>query len=67
MENYGRRGYFPGDAESAFKRWRAAAVIPPPGTDKQSLEAFIKEMWLAGWRTRGQVAYGQDDVTETKQ
>ena len=59
---HARRGYFPADAESAFERWRADAAIEPPGTDEHALEVFIKQMWLAGWRTRGQVAYGVPDV-----
>jgi hypothetical protein len=61
-----RRGYFPADADSAFYRWRMAAVIEPPQSDKQSFEVLIREIWLAGWRTRGQVAYGLPDVIETE-
>jgi hypothetical protein len=64
MKKYLRRGYFPDDAASAYQRWRAKAtsVTPPLGMDADSFEEFVKMIWLAGWHTRGEVAYGEADT-----
>jgi hypothetical protein len=64
MQTYLRRGYFPDDAESAYQRWRVAAtsVTVPSGMAAQSFDEFVRTIWLAGWYTRGEVAYGQPDT-----
>jgi len=68
MPRYLRRGYFPDDAESAYQRWRTAAtsITLPSGLAAQSCEELLKATWLAGWYTRGQVAYGEPDVLADK-
>ena len=65
MRTYPRRGYFPDDADSAYKRWRAkeASVIPMSRVAANAFEVFVKPIWLAGWHARGEVAYGEPDTS----
>jgi len=64
MQRYLRRGQFPDDAESAYNRWRdtAADVALPEGTAADSFDEFLKTTWLAGWYSRGRVAYDEADI-----
>ena len=64
IRRYLRRGQFPDDAESAYKRWRDTAtdVALPEGMAADSFEEFVRTIWLAGWYGRGRVAYDEADI-----
>ena len=39
------------------------SITPPSGMDADSFEEVVKTIWLSGWHTRGEVAYGEPDTT----